>query len=232
MIIRKETPADYEAVYELVKAAFAAAEHSDGREHELVAALRKSGAFVPGAVARRGDGRNSRRAHSLHGNPDRRADRAGARPAVRAPRVPAEGRRLRADRGGAPCGAGTALSLLRRPRKRKILSEIRLPSRRTVRASARRSTRRLKISWPSPCRTSPSGWRASCGTQRSSGSDALRRPGKPRVKKPGTPAGFPGFFCLTRRAFGPPGAFPPAPRPAAPPLRFAPRPRRGGGPPP
>ena len=48
MIIRKETPADYEAVYELVKAAFAAAEHSDGREHELVAALRKSGAFVPG----------------------------------------------------------------------------------------------------------------------------------------------------------------------------------------
>lgn len=30
MIIRKETPADYEAVYELVKAAFAAAEHSDG----------------------------------------------------------------------------------------------------------------------------------------------------------------------------------------------------------
>lgn len=48
MIIRKETPADHEAVCELVRTAFADAEHSDGQEHELVAALRKSNAFVPG----------------------------------------------------------------------------------------------------------------------------------------------------------------------------------------
>ena len=54
-------------------------------------------------------------------------------------------------------------------------------------ASARRSTRRLKTSWPSPFRTSPSGWRESCGTQRSSGSDALRRPGNGGPQR-GSPA--------------------------------------------
>ena len=45
--IRRETPGDYEAVYRLVKAAFACAEHSDGNEQDLVAALRNSTAFVP-----------------------------------------------------------------------------------------------------------------------------------------------------------------------------------------
>lgn len=47
MKIRQETPADYDAVYRLVQAAFASAAHSDGTEQDLVAALRKSSAFVP-----------------------------------------------------------------------------------------------------------------------------------------------------------------------------------------
>ena len=47
MHIRQEQPADYEAVYRVVKEAFAGAEHSSGTEQDLVAALRKSGAFIP-----------------------------------------------------------------------------------------------------------------------------------------------------------------------------------------
>lgn len=47
MEIRQERPADYEAVYEVVKTAFATAEHSDGTEQDLVAALRHSPSFIP-----------------------------------------------------------------------------------------------------------------------------------------------------------------------------------------
>ena len=47
MNIRTERPDDYEAVYSLVEQAFASAEHSDGTEQDLVAALRKGEAFVP-----------------------------------------------------------------------------------------------------------------------------------------------------------------------------------------
>lgn len=47
MIIRQEASGDYDEVYGLVREAFASAEHSDGNEHDLVAALRKSAAFVP-----------------------------------------------------------------------------------------------------------------------------------------------------------------------------------------
>ena len=45
--IRQEAPADYDEVYEVVRAAFACAEHSDGNEQDLVNALRKSVAFLP-----------------------------------------------------------------------------------------------------------------------------------------------------------------------------------------
>lgn len=45
--IRQETPEDHAAIHALVRAAFAAAEHSDGTEQELVAALRRSAAFIP-----------------------------------------------------------------------------------------------------------------------------------------------------------------------------------------
>ena len=45
--IRQETPADYDAVYRLVKEAFATADHSDGDEQDLVVRLRKSEAFIP-----------------------------------------------------------------------------------------------------------------------------------------------------------------------------------------
>ncbi len=38
---------DYDAVYSVVKEAFFHAEHSDGNEQDLVAALRKNDAFVP-----------------------------------------------------------------------------------------------------------------------------------------------------------------------------------------
>lgn len=47
MLIRQETPADYDAVYQLIKEAFASAEHADGTEQDLVAALRDSQAFLP-----------------------------------------------------------------------------------------------------------------------------------------------------------------------------------------
>lgn len=47
MLIRQETSADHEAVYDLIEEAFATAEHTDGTEQDLVAALRKSEAFIP-----------------------------------------------------------------------------------------------------------------------------------------------------------------------------------------
>lgn len=47
MDIRQETPEDFEEIYRLIKAAFASAEHADGNEQELVAALRGSSAFLP-----------------------------------------------------------------------------------------------------------------------------------------------------------------------------------------
>lgn len=45
--IRQELQGDYQAVDALVKEAFATAEHSDGTEHTLVAALRSSQSFLP-----------------------------------------------------------------------------------------------------------------------------------------------------------------------------------------
>ena len=47
MVIRQEQPADHEAVYQVVKEAFANAEHTDGHEQDLVVALRKSRSFIP-----------------------------------------------------------------------------------------------------------------------------------------------------------------------------------------
>lgn len=47
MNIRQEQTADYPEVYQLIKEAFANAEHSDGHEQDLVAALRRSDAFIP-----------------------------------------------------------------------------------------------------------------------------------------------------------------------------------------
>lgn len=47
MLIRRETDRDYQEVYELIAEAFAAAEHADGSEQDLVVALRKGDAFIP-----------------------------------------------------------------------------------------------------------------------------------------------------------------------------------------
>ena len=47
MNIRQETEADHPFVWQVVKTAFASAEHSDGKEQELVEALRKSRSFIP-----------------------------------------------------------------------------------------------------------------------------------------------------------------------------------------
>lgn len=47
MLIRKEEPEDYEIIYSVVKDAFGSAEHSDGKEQDLVNALRKGAAFIP-----------------------------------------------------------------------------------------------------------------------------------------------------------------------------------------
>lgn len=46
IIIRQENKNNYKAVYDLVKEAFASAEHADGTEQDLVERLRKSDAFV------------------------------------------------------------------------------------------------------------------------------------------------------------------------------------------
>lgn len=45
--IRQEEPKDYQDVYTLVKTAFSTADHCDGNEQDLVAALRQSDAFLP-----------------------------------------------------------------------------------------------------------------------------------------------------------------------------------------
>ncbi len=47
MIIREEKAGETEIIYQLVKKAFAYAEHSDGNEHHLVTKLRKSDAYIP-----------------------------------------------------------------------------------------------------------------------------------------------------------------------------------------
>lgn len=47
MIIRQETPNDYAKVYQLITTAFKNAEHSDGKEQDLVVALRQSHSFDP-----------------------------------------------------------------------------------------------------------------------------------------------------------------------------------------
>ena len=47
IVIRQEKERDFDQVYSVVKTAFETAEHSDGNEHELVTALRKSPVFVP-----------------------------------------------------------------------------------------------------------------------------------------------------------------------------------------
>ncbi len=47
LIIRRENQKDYEKVYQLIKKTFESAEHKDGNEQDLAAALRKSSSFVP-----------------------------------------------------------------------------------------------------------------------------------------------------------------------------------------
>lgn len=47
MEIRREEQRDYEIVHKIVQEAFSTAERSDGKEQELVAALRNSKSFVP-----------------------------------------------------------------------------------------------------------------------------------------------------------------------------------------
>lgn len=47
MIIRQETANDHNEVYSVIKTAFAAAEHSDGNEQDLVVKLRHSTHFIP-----------------------------------------------------------------------------------------------------------------------------------------------------------------------------------------
>jgi len=46
LFIRQETQSDYNEVYNLILEAFKTAEHTDGNEHNLVEALRKSSSFV------------------------------------------------------------------------------------------------------------------------------------------------------------------------------------------
>lgn len=47
LLIRQETPADYDVIHRVVQEAFASAAHRDGTEQDLVAALRKGEAYIP-----------------------------------------------------------------------------------------------------------------------------------------------------------------------------------------
>lgn len=47
MIIREERKEDRPAVYDLIRRAFASAEHADGNEQDLTEALRKGKSFIP-----------------------------------------------------------------------------------------------------------------------------------------------------------------------------------------
>ncbi|OOF46358.1 GNAT family N-acetyltransferase [Rodentibacter trehalosifermentans] len=47
MLIRPEKAEDYQQIYQLVKSAFDKAEHSDGKEQDLVEHLRQSQSFIP-----------------------------------------------------------------------------------------------------------------------------------------------------------------------------------------
>ncbi len=47
MLIRQENEKDFNDVYFVIKSAFSSAEHSDGKEQDLVNALRKSDSFIP-----------------------------------------------------------------------------------------------------------------------------------------------------------------------------------------
>lgn len=47
MLIRQEKEDDYREIYNLIKEAFASAEHSDGKEQDLVDALREGEAYIP-----------------------------------------------------------------------------------------------------------------------------------------------------------------------------------------
>lgn len=46
MIIRKESPRDYDAIYLVAKEAFRSAEHADGNEQDLVALLREGENYI------------------------------------------------------------------------------------------------------------------------------------------------------------------------------------------
>lgn len=47
MFIRQEQQNDYDIVYQVIKKAFKTAEHSDGKEQDLVVNLRKGKSFIP-----------------------------------------------------------------------------------------------------------------------------------------------------------------------------------------
>lgn len=47
MLIRQEVQKDHEQIYNLTLEAFGTAEHTDGKEQDLVVALRKGDAFIP-----------------------------------------------------------------------------------------------------------------------------------------------------------------------------------------
>ena len=46
LLIRQETPADYDVIHRVVQEAFASAAHRDGTEQDLVAALRKGDTYI------------------------------------------------------------------------------------------------------------------------------------------------------------------------------------------
>lgn len=59
MIIRQETPTDYDEVYNLVKISFATSSHADGTEPDYLNAIREKDTFIPelSLVAQEDDGK-------------------------------------------------------------------------------------------------------------------------------------------------------------------------------
>ena len=125
--IRQETPADYDAVYRLVKEAFATADHSDGDEQDLVVRLRKSEAFIPElSLVAEADGVLAGYILLTKIGVGEETELAAAPPRRRAG-LPAERGRQRPYPGGGTGCPGAGIPVYRHPRQPRLLRPLRLP---------------------------------------------------------------------------------------------------------
>lgn len=124
MNIRTERPDDYEAVYSLVEQAFASAEHSDGTEQDLVAALRKGEAFGARTFVGCRNRWQNCRPYPVYRGKSRRRYRSCSGTALCASGVSKAGRWNRFDSGGPPDCQKTGICLLIGVGERNLLSAL------------------------------------------------------------------------------------------------------------